>query len=91
MPGSSAFAIKRHRFFARDRCGLVRPTPFASRLAGSAPTVFDGPGCLKQPGPKVLTERPQASLFRLKSLLGGQASLVHSHARSHGAGDRDLL
>jgi len=54
MPGSSTSAIKPRRILARDRCGFLRLTPFASRLTGSAPTVFDGPGCLKQPGPKVL-------------------------------------
>jgi hypothetical protein len=90
MPDSSASAIKLPRLFAWDQCGLLRLTPFALRFTDSAPTVFDGPGWLKQPGPKVLIERSQASLLRLESLLGGQASLVHSHARSHGAGDRDL-
>ena len=65
MPGSSTFAIKPLRIFDQDRRGLLRLTPFASRLTGSAPTVFDGPGCLQQPGPKVLTERPGASLVRL--------------------------
>ena len=56
MPDSSASAIKRPRFFARDRCGPLRLTPFASRLTGSAPTVFDGPGCLTFSGrvPKFL-------------------------------------
>ena len=93
MPGSSTSAIKRPRFFARDRCGLLRLTPFASRLTGSAPTVFDGPGCPNHEHrvPKFFTERSQVSLVRLKSLLGDQASLVHSHPRPHGAGDRDFL
>ena len=52
------------------------------------------PGCLAFSNrvPKfLLTERSQASLLRLESLLGGQASLIHPHARSHGAGDRDLF